>query len=117
VSQAVTGVRSGEAHIEHREPVFKYAVTLVADTTPFGSAFELTTDGREVSASQGGRESVSSLRWDGDVLVFASRIHSAASDLTISFRYELLDGGRRLRATEQLRGTREQDNVWVFDRR
>jgi hypothetical protein len=32
-------------------------------------------------------------------------------------RYELLDGGRRLRATEQIRGAgRDQDNVWEFAR-
>jgi len=38
-------------------------------------------------------------------------------ELTISFWYELQDAGRRLRATEQLRGAgREQDNIWVFDR-
>lgn len=38
--------------------------------------------------------------------------------MTISFRHELLDGGRRLRAVEQLRASgRDQDNVWIFDRR
>jgi hypothetical protein len=117
LSPAVTSVRSGAAHIEHREPAFKYKVTMAADGSPIEYAFELTTDGREVTASQQGRESVSSLRWDGDALMFVARTHSANSDLTITFRYELLDGGRRLRATEQLRGTRVQDNVWVFDRK
>jgi hypothetical protein len=35
-------------------------------------------------------------------------------EMTISFRYVLEDGGRRLRAAEQLRGGgRDQDNVWV----
>jgi len=33
--------------------------------------------------------------------------------MTIIFRYELQEGGRRLRAAEQLRAPdREQDNVW-----
>ena len=36
----------------------------------------------------------------------------------ISFRYELLDAGWRLRATEQVRGTdHDQDNIWIFERR
>jgi hypothetical protein len=36
----------------------------------------------------------------------------------MSWRYELNDGGRRLTATEQIRGGgRDQDNVWVFERR
>jgi hypothetical protein len=38
--------------------------------------------------------------------------------MAISFRYELLDAGRRLRATEQVRGTdHDQDNIWMFERR
>jgi len=38
-------------------------------------------------------------------------------ELTISFRYQLEESGRRLRATERLRGAgREQDNALVFDR-
>jgi hypothetical protein len=37
--------------------------------------------------------------------------------MTIAFRYELQDSGRRLQATERLRGGgRDQDNVWVFER-
>lgn len=36
--------------------------------------------------------------------------------LTISWRYELIDSGRRLRAIEQVRGGgRDQDNVWEFE--
>jgi hypothetical protein len=32
-------------------------------------------------------------------------------------RYELQEGGRRLRAVEQIRGAgRDQDNLWVFER-
>jgi hypothetical protein len=55
--------------------------------------------------------------WDGDALVFIDRVQTPNSEMTISFRYDLQDSGRRLRAAEELRGAgREQDNVWVFDR-
>jgi hypothetical protein len=55
--------------------------------------------------------------WDGDALTFTDRTDTPNWELTISFCYELQDAGRRLRATEQLRGDgREQDNIWVFDR-
>jgi hypothetical protein len=44
--------------------------------------------------------------------------YKAAFVMKISFRHELLDAGRRLRAAEQLRGSgRDQDNVWIFERR
>ena len=55
--------------------------------------------------------------WDDDALTFTDRTQTPDGDLTIAFRYELQDRGRRLRASERLRGPgREQDNVWVFDR-
>lgn len=34
---------------------------------------------------------MSSLRWDGDILVFRGRIKRPDGDLTIMFRYELVD--------------------------
>ena len=38
--------------------------------------------------------------------------------VTMSWRYELDSSGQRLTATERMRGGgRDQDNVWVFDRR
>ena len=61
---------------------------------------------------------LSNLRWEGQALVTRSRIQRPDGETRISFRHELIDGGRRLRAVEQLRGAgQEQDNVWIFDRR
>jgi hypothetical protein len=55
--------------------------------------------------------------WDGDALAFTDTVPTPNGDMTIAFRYELQDGGRRLQAAERLRGGgRDQDNVWVFDR-
>jgi hypothetical protein len=110
--------QSGVLRIEHREPKFSAHQTIVLDGKPFDSKFELLSDGREAATTddRGGRI-VSTLRWDGEALVVTWRIHRPDGELAISFRYELLDGGRRLRAAEQLRGGgRDQDNLWVFDR-
>ena len=104
---------SGAIRIEHDEPRFKCHMTIVFDGKPVESRYELLSDGREVAATHEGRQIVSRLQWDGDALVATWRI----ADVTISFRYALEDGGRRLRATENLRGGgRDQDSVWVFDR-
>ena len=109
--------QSGVLRIEHHEPKFSAQQTIVLDGKPFESKFDLLSDGREVVTDAGGRQIVSTLRWDGDALVVTWRIKSADNEMTISFRYELQDGGRRLRAAEQLRGGgRDQDNVWVFER-
>ena len=109
--------QSGVLRIEHHEPKFKARQTIVLDGKPFESNFELLSDGREVVTDAGGRRIVSTLRWDGDALVVTWRIHGPDGEMTISFRYELQGGGRRLRAAEQIRGGgRDQDNLWVFER-
>jgi hypothetical protein len=103
--------------IDHHEPSVAVHLTVVLDGKPIESTFELLSDGREITATDPGRRTVSSLRWDGDALVSTVRIQVPNGEMTISFRYELEDGGRRLRATEQLRGGgRDQDNLWVFER-
>jgi len=109
--------QSGVLRIEHHEPTFTAHQSIVLGGKPFESNFELLSDGREVVTDAGGRRIVSALRWDGDALVFTSRILGPDGEVIISFRYELQDGGRRLRAAEQLRGGgRDQDNLWVFER-
>src|SRR5262249_14230149 len=104
--------------IDRHEANFRVRLTLVVDGKPFETAYDRPTDGREVTDTQQGRKTVSSLRLDVNALVFTARSKSSAGEGSISVRYELEDGGRRLRAAEQIRGGgRDQDNVWVFDRR
>ena len=92
-------VQSGFVRIEHREPTVTVHLSI-------------TMDGKPVDV----RFTRSSL-WDGDALVFIDRVPTPNGDMTIAFRYEQQDNGRRLCAAEQLRAPdREQDNVWVFDR-
>lgn len=118
LSPGADTAQSGVLRIEHHEPRFIGNQTIVLNGKPVESKFDLLSDGREVATTDDrGRQIVSSLRWDADALVASWRIQGAGNQLTISFRYELQDGGRRLRATEQLRGAgRDQDNVWVFER-
>ena len=110
--------QSGVLRIEHREPRFTSHLTIVLDGKPFESKFELLSDGREVATTDDrGRRTVSTLRWDGDALVVTWRTQGPVAEVTISFRYELQDRGRQLRAAEQIRGGgRDQDNLWVFER-
>jgi hypothetical protein len=109
--------RSGSLRIEHRDPSFKCQMAIVFDDKPVESKYELLTDGREVVSADGERRISSTLGWEAEALVAVWRIESSNGEMTIAFRYELEDGGRRLRASEQLRGHgRDQENVWVFDR-
>jgi hypothetical protein len=92
-------VQNGFIHIEHREPTIAVHLGITMDGKPFDVRFERASN------------------WEGEALAFTDRTDTPNGELTISFRYQLEDSGRRLRATERLRGAgREQDNVWVFDR-
>jgi len=116
LSPGADAVQSGVWRIEHREPTFRHKAAFVTESNPFEYEYELLSDGREVVGTQQGARTVSSLRWEGNALVVRWRTQRSDGEMEISFRYELLDAGRRLRATEQVRGTdHDQDNIWVFE--
>lgn len=117
LSKGADMVQSGIWRIEHHEPIFRHKARFVFESDSREYEYELRTDVLEVvSAHEGGR-TISSLQWDGDALVVTFRTQHAHGEMTVAFRNDLIDGGRRLRAVEQLRGTdHDQDNVWIFDR-
>jgi hypothetical protein len=110
-------VRSAVLRIEHREPMVRCQATFAFDSKTFEYSLERVSDGREV-IDQKEPTTVSSLHWEGNALVFMDRTKGPDSELTMSWRYELLEGRRLLRAVEHIRGDgRDRDNVWVFERR
>ena len=118
LSPGADAVQSGVWHIEHRDPTFRHKAALVTAGKPFNYEYELLSDGREIVGTQQGARTVSSLRWEGRALVVSFRSERSDGERKVSFRYELTDDGRRLRAVEQVRGTdHDQDNVWIFERR
>ena len=118
LSPGADAVQSGVWRIEHREPTFRHKAAFVTKSNPIEYEYELLSDGRDVVGTRQGARTVSSLRWEGQALVVTFRTQRSDGEMEISFRYELLDAGRRLRATERVRGTdHDQDNVWMFERR
>ncbi len=118
LSPGAAAVESGVVRIEHRDPTFRYKATFISASGPLQYEYELQSDGRDVGATENGVTTLANLRWEGQALVTRSRIQRPDGETRISFRHELIDSGRRLRAVEQLRGAgQEQDNVWIFDRR
>jgi len=118
LSPAAAGIQSGDVRIEHRDPTFRYKAALKSETGTVEYEFEFQSDGREVTGTQQGMATVVSLRWEGEALILDSRIQRPNGEMKIVFRYELIDSGRRIRAVEQIRGAgRDQDNVWIFERR
>ena len=118
LSPGADTVRGGVWRIDHREPAFRHNAALVFENGTREYEFELQSDGPEVVGSEEGARTVGSLRWEADALVVLWRTERADGEMSIAFRYELVDARSRLRAYEEVRGTAwDQDNVWVFDRR
>jgi hypothetical protein len=103
--------------IHHHDPRFAVHLNLVFEEQPFDVRFALTTDASNAAPPNPDAPLVTSLCWDGDVLVSAFRERGPFGEVVISFRYSLEDGGRRLRADEKVRGGgRDQDNLWIYNR-
>jgi hypothetical protein len=100
--------------IDHHDPKCRFQITMSAGCESVDRAWESLADGVEIS----GEGVASRLSWDGNVLVFVCRSHGSDSPWTMSWTYELLNDGRRLRAVEQMRGSiGDHDNTWIFDRK
>ena len=107
--------RSATLSIDHRDPQIQINAHFeFANDKTVDYSIERLTNGSEVADETGG---TATLLWEDDVLVFTYSTSPPAAPFMMAWRYELQDGGRRLTATERIRGSgRDQDNVWVFER-
>jgi hypothetical protein len=113
----ISSLQSATIVIEHREPVFKFQRTFTMGGRDQTFSYDLTGDGNEVKAQSAGQDQYSRLYWEGDTLVFAMRIVSAAGESTDTVHYRLTNGGHQLEAEEAFRGPGgNYDNHWVFTR-
>ncbi len=114
----MSAVESGVIRIQHREPSFGFSRTFVIKTQPIETSFEIQTDGRDVTNSNRGLTSRSRLEWQGQSLLLTVLIDAPRGTVSNVVRYELLDGGRTLRAVEDVGGAAPtHHNVWMFARR
>ncbi len=103
--------------VEHREPSLRITRTHVAGERRDTFSIDLTTDGREVQASHGEMRLRARAYWDGDALVFDTRIEKAGEEASNLVRYALSSDGATFVAEESLRSpSLNYDNLWVLDR-
>ncbi|MBP7148774.1 MAG: hypothetical protein KBD01_14665 [Acidobacteria bacterium] len=103
--------------IVHRDPVFRATRTHVVDGKPDTFIFELTCGAPEQRIVHGGVEWLSRLYWDGDVLVFDSKVRQGRKTATNVVRYQLSADGGMVVAHERFRGSdRGYDNIWILRR-
>ena len=110
-------LQKGVISIEHYDSVFKFSRTFTIGGKDDSFSYELTTDGKEVVGEEGDRKLYSRLYWDGDALVYVTRLVAPQGDAINVVHYRLAATGRELRAEEQFRGPKlSYDNVWVLDK-
>jgi hypothetical protein len=103
--------------VDHQEPHFHLTRTHIYDEKPDTWSIDLTTDGKEVIQQEGDQTLRVRLYWEGNQLIFDSKIILKDREATNIVRYQLSEDGKTFTATESFRGPRlKYDNVWVFDR-
>jgi hypothetical protein len=109
-------IRGAVLGIDHYEPMIRIDARFEFFDKTFAWSMQRTSDGRE-KVDPSDPRNLASLRWDNDALLFVDRT-TGPVEVTMTWRYELVGGGSQLKATEQIRGGgRDQNNIWVFDRR
>ena len=115
LSAGASAIARALLRIEHDEPRFRCSARFASTADAVEFSFERFTDGREVVGSA---HEVSCCYWEQDALISEDRTGAPEAVVVMIWRYELTDGGSRLRARERIRGGgRDQDNVWEFKRR
>jgi hypothetical protein len=105
------------AIIEHKDPHFRLNRVFTIDGQDNSLTLEVKTDGIERSSQEGNQTHHSRLYWEGDTLVFVTRIIAPQREGTNTVRYQLDENGTILKADEKFRGPRlKYDNVWVFEK-
>jgi len=111
---AASAIVSARLQLTHDEPRFGCSARFSSDDDAMEFTFERFTDGRSTAISE---DEASHCYWEAETLVSEDRFGTAEAAVVMTWRYELLEDGRRLRATERIRGAgRDQDNVWEFER-
>ena len=114
LSTNAAAIVSAVLQIEHEDPRFHCSARFASAGDAVEFTFDRFTDGRETVASA--NES-SRCHWDDDALVTEDRVGPGGAVMVMTWRYELSDDGRRLRAKERIVGAgRDQENVWEFER-
>lgn len=103
--------------IEHREPRFHLERTHVFGGNRDIFSIDLMTNGEAVVQAHAGFEIHASLHWEGETLMFESKLKREGEQATNIVRYSLSDDGQNFIAAEQFCGNEySYENTWVFDR-
>ncbi|HEY7727308.1 MAG TPA: hypothetical protein VID50_02530 [Candidatus Eisenbacteria bacterium] len=103
--------------IEHHEPALRITRTHIVAGRSDSFTLDLTTDGREVVVDDRDLRLRARAYWEGESLVFHSKVTRGGEEGVNFVRYTLNEEGRSFTAEESFRsGTLSYDNRWVLER-
>ena len=103
--------------VKHTEPAFRLTRTHVVGDKSDTFTLDLTTDGKEVDVVQGDLHIRARASWEGETLVFDSRVIRGEEEGNNVARYQLADTLDSFVAEEQFRSkSLNYDNLWVLER-
>jgi hypothetical protein len=110
--------KSTMIQIEHNDPEFLLTRTHEGKDTKDTISLHLSTDGKECIHHKGPMEIRSLCVWEGDSLLFTSRIISGQSQAENNVRYRLSADGSEILANETYNGPpKSYHNQWVLVRK
>lgn len=103
--------------IRHDDPSFVLSRTHKAKDYEDTFSLEMSTDGKEFNTSKRNIEIRGNCKWQGEILVFESRLLWGTSEGKNVVRYRLSQDGRQLTADERYDGEpKSYHNLWVLNR-
>ncbi len=103
--------------ITHEDPSLKVATSQSGDFGDFNSDFTFTTDGKECPNQMNDFHMTSTVKWEGDSLVFDSKIDFQGTAMSGTEKWSLSPDGKNLTVQRHFKGPMgEGDSTVVMDR-
>ncbi len=104
--------------VRHEDPSFAFSRTHKAKDYENTISLEMSTDGKEFNISKNNIEIRGNCKWQGETLVFESRLLRGSSEGRNVVRYRLSQDGRQITADERYDGEpKSYHNIWVLNRK
>jgi hypothetical protein len=97
--------------VTHNDPDLRVVTTQVGEMGDFTLEFSYTTDGKECVNKFRDIERKSTVKWEGDTLVFESRMDLRGNVVTVIETWSLSQDGKTLTSNRLLKGPEGETNA------
>ena len=103
--------------VTHADPKMKVALVQVSERGEFDAELNYTTDGKECTNEIMGTAVKTTVKWDGDALVFHTTGTFNDNQITLDDRWTMAADGKTLTVKRHFKGgERERDQKLIFEK-